>query len=138
MVSRIRRRSVGVVIRCLAREAAEDDGELIPPRQARYDRGHTRSPATDASWYRSHFGIDDSADPIAQGRPCPNGIWNALAEHRVHAHASTSEVVRPHSTPGRSVTLWVHLWRRRRQAPGIGQPPDVAELPLTRARKARA
>src|ERR1019366_2069041 len=96
MVSRIRRRSVGVVIRCLAREAAEDDGELIPPRQARYDRGHTRAPATDASWYRSHFGIDDSADPIAQGRPCPNGIWNALPEHRVHAHASTSEVVRPH------------------------------------------
>ena len=96
MVTRIRRRSVGVVIRCLAREAAEDDGELIPPRQARYDRGHTRAPATDASWYRSHFGIDDSADPIAQGRPCPNGIWNALPEHRVHAHASTSEVVRPH------------------------------------------
>jgi hypothetical protein len=46
MVSRIRCRSVGVVIRCLAREAAEDDGELIPPRPARYDRGHTRSPAT--------------------------------------------------------------------------------------------
>jgi hypothetical protein len=74
MVSRIRRRSVGVVIRCLAREAAEDDGELIPPRQARYDRGHTRSPATDASWYRSHFGIDDNADRIAPGGPCPNGI----------------------------------------------------------------
>ena len=54
----------------------------------------------------------------------------------MHAHASTSEVVRPHKHARAIVTpVGPPVEATASGSPGIGQPADVAELPLTRARK---
>ncbi len=83
-----------------ARSAAEEDGDLIAPRRARDDRGHTRSPGDGC---RAGIAVI-SRSTITLIRPLRGDLAQTGLEcpHRAPRSCprSTSEVVRPHKTPG--------------------------------------